>query len=92
MKQFITYFSLVLVGLSLTACNTTSFQVTKADGTKVAIHNTRLFWSTESYNAVLGTNSASLTANTSTDTAAQNTAALAQAIGTGMAAYTAAIK
>lgn len=46
-------------------CNTTRFDATKPDGTKLVITNTRFLWATDSYVATFTTNGASLSANKS---------------------------
>lgn len=54
-----------------TGCNTTTFDATKPDGTKIHIVNNRLLWTTDSYAAELSGERASLNANKSkTDTEA----------------------
>jgi hypothetical protein len=77
---------LLLLPVALFAgCCATNFSATKPDGTKVAVSNYRLIWSTEAYNCNISSNSASLTANkSSTDSAA--IAAVAQGVVQGMAA------
>ncbi len=64
----------------LTACNTTNFSATRADGTKVQIVNRRFMWATEAYNATLTTNGASLSASKSTVDSAAIGAAVAGAV------------
>jgi len=62
-------FSLPLLAFSLpllfAGCAVTTFDATKADGTKVHVTNTRLLWTTDSYAASIANDKASLTANKS---------------------------
>ena len=51
--------------LLFVGCAVTTFDATKADGTKVHVTNTRLFWTTDSYAASIANDKASLTANKS---------------------------
>lgn len=78
--KLIALLSLIL----LTGCNTTSFKVTKPDGTSVTIANTRFLWTTDSYAASFTTNSASLTANKSA-TDSETIKAVVQGAVAGMA-------
>lgn len=78
--------TLILLPLILLAgCCVTTFEVTKPDGTKVAVHNYRTIWTTDSYNAVIGTNSASLSATKSSVDAA-TAGAIAKGVTEGLVA------
>lgn len=63
-KLFIACALCVLCG-SITGCAVTTFDATKADGTKVHVTNTRVLWTTDSYAASIANDSASLSANKS---------------------------
>ena len=57
-------------------CNTITFSKTQPDGSKTVVVCSRVFWSTENYEATLGTNSATLRATKSgVDAAAISAAA-----------------
>lgn len=51
--------------LALAGCNTTTFERTSPDGSRVSVTNVRAFWSSESYACTITTNGASLTASKS---------------------------
>ena len=64
-------FFLATVQLLLAGCNTITFDKTAPDGSRTVVTCCRAFWSSEEYEAILGTNSASLKAKKSgVDTAA----------------------
>ncbi len=68
MKKILTIpliLSALLLMTALSACNTTSFEATRADGTHIKITNQRVIWTTDSYAFSLTTNGASLSANKS---------------------------
>lgn len=87
MKKILLILSLLsTLALFVTACNTTSFEATKPDGTHIRITNQRLLWSSDNYAATLGTNGASLTANkSSTDSATIQAIVQGAVAGTGQA-------
>lgn len=74
--------ALTLTCAVLAGCNTTHFSATRPDGTKIVVDNYRMFWSTQDYQLVLGTNSASLSAERSSPDA-DSLKAVAEGVTTG---------
>jgi hypothetical protein len=68
-----------VVSVLAAGCNTTTFERTAPDGSRVSVKNIRAFWSSESYDCQLSTNgTARLTANKS-----GGDAAIVQAVAQG---------
>ena len=85
MKKVAVLVSLVVATSMLTGCNTIEFQKTSANGDSLTVRNQRMFWSTDSYEATLGTNSATLKASkSSVDSVAIG--AVAEGVARGLAA------
>ena len=82
MKKLIVITSAALL---LTGCCATKFAFKKPDGSMVSITNYRLFWTTDSYNVSLSTNTATMSANKST-VDSDSIAAVASGVVHGMEA------
>lgn len=69
--------------IAMTGCCYTQFNVTRPDGTKVGITNSRFLWTTDGYNASLGTNGAVINVSKSGSDNATITA-VAQGVAQGV--------
>jgi hypothetical protein len=85
--------TIAIIGLAAMCCgcNTTTCKMERPDGTKICVVNNRFFWSSDSYMASFGTNSASLTANKSSVDANAIAAAVQGAINGAAAAASAGV-
>lgn len=75
---------LLSAALLCVGCNTTSFERTMPDGSTVRVANSRVFWSTESYEATMTETGATLKAEKSRADA-QAIKAAAEGVARGLA-------
>lgn len=77
-------FALAVVSIFCVGCNTTSFERILPDGSTVSVSNSRVFWSTESYEATMTETGATLKAEKSREDA-QAIKAAAEGVARGLA-------